>query len=91
MNCLPGRSGMTYEIFSDDIVEIEDGVRGLARAVRLGCYRERVNDSGRRVKIVAQWQEGRRVVRPRYNVLRAPKRDVGGWRTVRYEPYRPVV
>ena len=87
ITCLPGRSGMTYEVFSKSATEIEEAVTGLAEAIVRGGYTERVDDSGESTKIIARWTEDGRLVSPRNNVLRAPRNDTGGWRTVRYEPY----
>lgn len=85
--CFPGRNGMTYEVFSKNIAEIEVEIRGLAKAVVKGSYSERVNDSGRRTKIVARWQVGLVTEGASLNVLRPPRVDVRGWRTVTYRPY----
>lgn len=78
---------MTYEVFSKNIAEIEVEIRGLAKAVVKGSYSERVNDSGRRTKIVARWQVGLVTEGASLNVLRPPRVDVRGWRTVTYRPY----
>lgn len=87
VTCFPGRSGMTYEVFSKEVQEIEDSVRGLAKAVIQGRYSERVNDTGKQTKIVAEWFEGDARITPHNNVLRSPRLGAKDWRTITYAPY----
>jgi hypothetical protein len=87
VTCGPGDSEMTYEVFSKDPAEIEESVEGLARALAEGSYREVVATGEGKVKVVAEWPEGDRVVRPRLNVWREPDPDSPGWKSMRYEAY----
>lgn len=87
VTCFPGRSGMSYEVFSKDPREIEGYVCGLTKAVIAGGYSERVNDAGTKTRIVAEWREGGKVAAPRINVIRTPRPNAKDWRTVKYLPY----
>lgn len=87
VTCFPGRCGMSYEVFSKDPREIEGYVCGLTNAVIAGGYSERVNDAGAKTRIVAQWQEGGKIVAPRINVIRTPRPNAKDWHTVKYLPY----
>lgn len=78
---------MSYELFSKDPNEIQEGVHGLVKALVQGTYSEQVNDSGPKVKIVAEWREGENVVRPHLNVLGLRRPKPPQWREVRYASY----
>jgi hypothetical protein len=93
----PGRNGMTYEVYSHDVHELEEEARLLARAVVEGAYRERIH---RRppdeavagwppdeLQAIAEWPTPDGTASPRYNVIRTPRAGAPGWERVSYEPY----
>jgi hypothetical protein len=83
--CYPGRNSMVVEFFSEDRVEISDGVRALAAAVVAGSYGERLKRGTTDVE--ARWPGPHGPQRARRSVISVPGTGDNPWREVDYEPY----